>query len=331
MTFFTLTQQDQKIGFPAAASTCALLHARTCGSYYLSACWANSRAQAKALWESGHLHLMLDHFHGRWLSVEQYVRGHANETDPGIMQLLYDVTFASTLEIYNYEVPVSPDRSALLETWASRGYRLEGRHVCISLFMLSGQYSTRCLTWSLAALESHIAVMKPAEQLSTDHDGYCGLYRTGMPLAHHWCELIIGSILVPLDVLIAFGIDVEASIGPEDSIYHAILRHARERGRDMRSGLWSAGTFVAAARAGMQPNVATSEWSALVYARQLRSKAQWSSLWKRPEFLQVYRLFLDLAIKALEEYGRDGEWRSVLDDLHAKLDEFAYVSGLVVQ
>ncbi|KAK5095544.1 hypothetical protein LTR70_003467 [Exophiala xenobiotica] len=305
--FFLLTRHDRKIGFPAVASSYALLHLYTCHQCYHSECWVYHRAQAKTLWERGRLHFMLDFIHERWLSVEQYVREHANDTDPNIMQLLYDLTIRSTFGMD--ETPVSPDWSALLETWASHGYRLEGRHICMCLYMYFVSSKRRFRDNGLLGLKRKIAAIKPAEQLSTEHDEYCGLYGSGTPLAHHWLDQIVVEDAVPLDVLIAFGIDVEASVGSEDSIYHAILRCTRDKSHDIDSCLWARRTFAAAARAGMRPDVAKSERSALDYALKLRTKAQWRSIWKKTKTSQhYYHRFLDLSIKALEEYERDGEW-----------------------
>jgi len=257
---------------------------------------------------------MLDVIHRRWLSVEQYVKEHAHETDPNILQLLYDLTIRSTFEMK--ERLLSPDGSALLETWASHGYRLEGRHICMCLYMYFVSRKPRVRDNGLRCLKRQIAAMKPAEQLSTQHDEYCDLYGSGTPIAHHWLDQTVDPFSVPLDVLVALGVDVEASIGSKDSIYHAILRYARDKSHDIGSCLWASGTFVAATRADMRLNVAKSGRSALDYARKLRTKAQWRSLWKKTKTSQsYYQRFLDLSIKALEEYERDGKWGPGLDEM----------------
>lgn len=308
---FSLTNLDPYNGFPVAESTFVLLHLDVCVTCTCSARWKYQKAQPKALWEHGCLHLLLDISHGRWLSVENFLKEHANKTNANIMRLLYDLTVRIMIARYSVVLPL--DCSALLKTWVSYGYHLEGRHLCMCVDMLSEHYTTVTVD---PGLKSLLAATKTDEKQSTEHDEYCNLRGTGKSLACHWLQSRRRyKGVADLNFMIAFGVDMEASLTSEGSIFHIILRHARLETRHEVEVFWVESSFVTAARLGIRLDVANCKHTALVYARKLRTKAQLRSLWKESEGFQAYRQFLDQAIMTLEEYERDHEWGPGLDAL----------------
>ena len=257
--------------------------------------------RTRRLWKIGRLDLVFAAFH----NLEPYLEHElgAAESQSTKIQDVFDLIIWHNGHQYSSFSP------ALIERFAKRGFRVDGRHFCI----LQGGVGALFLD-NLVGSAQYI----PGDSWSGTHDKDCEYYGSSTTLIQHWCQVTrlglrehYGELLI---LLVLAGEDVNGRCDPQGYPMETIFTmNMLSFVTDEFRGDLLARKFLALIEHGAKPPLSGRKGDALSRAIMLRRKCSiynhtlWLLIWKsRIGFHQSK--CLDDMIKILKHFKKTGTW-----------------------
>ncbi|KAK5099118.1 hypothetical protein LTR70_001268 [Exophiala xenobiotica] len=294
-------------------SVAMLLHLSICSRCY-DAIYKTplTKLRTRRLWKVGRLDLVIAAFHhlGSYLEHEL----DAAESQSNQIQDVFDLIVWHNGDLY------SSFSHALLERFVKRGFRVDGRHLCLIQRVAGFDVYD-----SLVASAQHT----PGDSWSGAHDKDCEYYGSSTTLIQHWCQVTFlgrhnqhGELL---RLLVLAGEDVNGRCDPQGYPMETIFKTKRSFSMRYFDARTLALKFLSLIDYGAKPALSGRKDNALSRAIALRRKCiiyNYSlGLLHWGQRLTSYQFkYLEDIIKILKHFKKTGTWAVAdLDRLRNKM------------